>query len=252
MRRVEEKLREYKGKRMIQPKEEKLEETLKRSKEIFYTNIQKKDISYLEFLYQQAGYIQKRWWLFQLIVLLLVWFVAQWNKSDDWIQRSMGVFAPAFVIMLIPELWKNRSSHSMEIEATAFFSLRQIYSARMLLFAMVDSLLLSVFAAVVSFTAQIRVEELLIQFFLPMAVTCCICFGTLCSKYMASEYIAIILSIMWTAIWILVILKDSIYSAISTPVWIGTGCCCVIYMVYVIQRILNHDKDYWEVNMSWN
>ena len=57
----------------------------------------------------------------------------------------MGILAPSFVILILPELWKNRSNGAMEVEGATFFSIKNIYAARMLLFGMVDVCLLSVF-----------------------------------------------------------------------------------------------------------
>ena len=91
----------------------------------------------------------------------------------------MGVAGALFVILLIPELWKNRNCNSMEIEAAAYYSLRQIYAARLLLFGMTDVFLLTVFCLVSSFSLQIAMAELLTQFLFPMVVAACICFGIL-------------------------------------------------------------------------
>ena len=60
--------------------------------------------------------------------------MAEWEAV--YIQRSMGVIASLFVILIIPELWKNRTFQCMEIEASSYYSLRQVYAARMLLFGM--------------------------------------------------------------------------------------------------------------------
>lgn len=58
----------------------------------------------------------------------------------------MGAAAPLFALLILPELWKNQSSHTLEIECTTCYSLRQIYGARIFLFALVDITLLSIFS----------------------------------------------------------------------------------------------------------
>lgn len=252
MKSLEEQLKEYRMKTVITPQENKVEQTVVQSKKVFYEKSQERKSSYFEFLYQQAGYIQKRWWIFQMCILLVLWWVIHSAESNFYVERSMGVLAAVFVIMVIPELWKNRRFSSMEIEGAAFFSLQQIYTARMFLFAIVDVLLLSVFWGIVSFTVEMKVSEMLLQFFLPMVVTCCICFRTLCSRHWSSEYCAVALSILWVAVWALIILKDSIYTAISVPAWIGISCFAVIYLAYAVGRVLKSCGDYWEVNISWN
>lgn len=80
----------------------------------------------------------------------------------------MGVMAAVFAILLIPELWKNRAANAMEVESSTYYSLRQIYAARMLAFGVVDIGLLSVFTVVVSVTTSIQAKEMVIYFFLPL------------------------------------------------------------------------------------
>ena len=54
-------------------------------------------------------------------------------------------------------------------------------------------LLLSVFTLMVMLTGEVFAEEMLIQFFLPYLVTCCICFRVLSSRRIGSEVFALFL-----------------------------------------------------------
>ena len=80
-----------------------------------------------------------------------------------------------------PELWKNRASGSMEIEASAYYSLRRVYAARMLLFGMADHNTGSLLLCRASVTIHVALYDMLTQFLFPMAVTACICFALLSS-----------------------------------------------------------------------
>lgn len=252
MKLLEKQLKEYGKRVIINSDQNHIMQTVICSKEVFYNSLKRQHTSYFEFLYQQAGYIRKRWWIYQILILMLTWIIISETDSSYVIQRSMGVLAPVFVILIVPELWKNRTSSSMEIEGTAFYSLRQIYAARMLLFAFIDVLLLGIFNGMVLITTDIKIDEMLIHFILPLAVTCCICFRTLCSRYLFAEYYAVTLSIFWVAIWTLLVLNESIYSVISMPLWIGMICLAVLYLVYVIRKVLKECENYWEVNITWN
>ena len=53
---------------------------------------------------------------------------------------------------------------AMEVEGATFFSIKNIYAARMLLFGMVDVCLLSVFLITSTFVLQIAFMDILIQF----------------------------------------------------------------------------------------
>ena len=124
-------------------KESSILETIQSSEDAF---IKQEDrlMTYAEFLYQQLRYIGKRWWILQGLVLAILLYLL--NDSEGiYAQRTLGAGASLFVILVIPELWKNRRTSSMEIEGTSFYSLRQIYSARILLLGMADLLLLTLF-----------------------------------------------------------------------------------------------------------
>ena len=97
---------------------------------------------------------------------------------------------------MIPELWKNRSCHCIEIEEPSYYSLRQIYSARMVLFGIVDVFLLTVFCGTMIIGLHMEFTKLLVQFFTAMLVAACICFGTLCNRYITDETVTIILCVL--------------------------------------------------------
>ena len=142
-----------------------------------------------------------------------------YSKSAYYVRRSLSVVAPLFVILILPELWKNRNANSTEIECTTFYSLRLIYATRMTLFAITDLLLITLFTISTAFTAQITLWEMMIHFFLPFNMSCCICFTSFYKSKYVSETCSILLCAVWTSLWILVILNDAVYNTISAPLW---------------------------------
>ena len=159
--------------------------------------------------------------------------------------------APLFAAMLLPELWKNRSGGAVEVECAAFYSLRQIYAARMLLFAIVDFLLLCCFSLTVVLSGRMLVWELMVQFFLPYMVTCCICFRTLYSQAV-SEPFALALCMVWCGVWNLLVLSEKVYKAVSAPVWAAMLGISLAYLGYSVYKGQKNDKEMWEVKPLWN
>ena len=247
---LEEQIRNCKKEMNVAPKEKHIQETIKKSIDMFYAGEQEKRLNDWEFLWVQLRLIQKKWWLFQLLLLLLLWAALPKLRALEHMQRSMGVVATLFVIFMIPELWKSRTCGFMEIEATSYYSLRQIYAARMMLFGMVDVLLITMFCGISSRTMNITLSELLVQFIFPMVVTACICFGILCSKYPFGETTAIIMCLAWSAIWLTVILNDKVYAFLTLPLWITLLGMALIFLAVTVFRILNDCNHYWEVNTS--
>lgn len=246
----EEKLKIYKKAGQIPVKEEAIQRTVQMSKAAFYSSEQDKVMPYHEFLLSQFGIIQKRWWCLQFLILLLFWISFRLSLEMEAVQRSLGVTASLFIILVIPELWKNRDSQSMEIEAASYYSLRQIYAARMTLFGIVDVVLVTLFCGLASATLNLAMAQLLTQFLFPMAVTACICFGVLCSKLHFSEFAAIGMCMIWSVLWWLLILNEAIYMRITMPVWIGLLGIALVFLTFAVYRTLNSCNNYWEVNLN--
>ena len=214
--------------------EEKVMETIAVSKSAFLSGEAEQMVSRGEFLFLQSRLIQKRWWFLQGLLLAFVCLFLCHMETDYLIRRALGLAGPLFVILILPELWKNRNFDAVEVECTTYYTIRSIYAARLTLFAGVDLLLLSAFFAAASMVARITLWEMLIQFILPFNVTCCICFRTLYAKRIRSEALAMLLSILWTGVWAMLIMSNSVYSAISVPIWIAAlaasvlGMCCTL------------------------
>ncbi len=215
---------------------EGMQGALRKSRRAFYENEAEDTLSDAEFLFQQCGYIRKRWWLLQAGILIVLWLLLKETDSHFLARRYMGAAASLLGILVLPEMWKNRSANAVEIESAACYSLRQVYAARIFFFALVDFVLLCGFFLASTLGGVAGMEEVLVQFFLPYIVTCCICFKTLYSRGIESEAFALLLCILWNLIWLLVLLDEKIYDAVSLPAWAAMLATASIYLGYCIWR----------------
>ena len=55
----------------VEIQEEKVQETIRKSKDAFFLSEQKRLLSFHEFIWSQFGLIKYRWWVCQLAVLFL-------------------------------------------------------------------------------------------------------------------------------------------------------------------------------------
>ena len=241
----ENKLEKYRNMLQKDAEEEKLQETVRRSKEAFLLSEQDRLLSFHEFVWGQLALIRKRWWFCQLALLILLWIALVSVEDDAYVQRSMGVAATLFVILVIPEIWKNRACQSMEVELASYYTLRQIYAARMLLFGLADTLLLTLFFGVAVFRLHVPVMELMVEFLLPMTVTACICLRTLCSSRV-NEMTAAALCMLWSALWLFLVLNDRVYMLITVPVWLSLLAAAGVYFGLVLYRMLKTNIYDWE------
>ena len=101
---LEERMKMYKESVQVKSKEEKIQETICKSKNAFFMAEQERTLSYHEFLWTQLRVIQKRWWVLQFMLLVALWIALSSIHDEIYIKRSMGVAAALFVILIIPEL----------------------------------------------------------------------------------------------------------------------------------------------------
>ena len=93
-----------------QPREEAVQAAVQAATLAFHRREAARPLAPLEFLRQQSHFLRKRWWALQGGVLLLLWWVLQSAGTTGEAQRAMGTLAPLFVVLVLPELWKNRAS----------------------------------------------------------------------------------------------------------------------------------------------
>ena len=180
--------------------------------------------SYFEFLYEQLKFIRKRWWALQGGSLLLLWMLlADYGEGAN-ADRVLGALS---VI-------------------SSYYSLRQICSARILMFAAVDLTMITIFFAVSFSTLQISAYRIVIDFLVPFNISCCICFRLLYSKWQEMEYIAVFLSTACIFAWSLIVSTDFIYERISMPVWIGLLLLSFVYLIYCIWKSQCNCEINWE------
>ena len=180
--------------------------------------------SYFEFLHEQFKFIRKRWWALQGGSLLLLWMLlADYGEGAN-ADRVLGALS---VI-------------------SSYYSLRQICSARILMFAAVDLTMITIFFAVSFSTLQISAYRIVIDFLVPFNISCCICFRLLYSKWQELEYIAVFLSTACIFAWSMIVSTDFIYERISMTVWIGLLLLSFIYLIYCIWKSQCNCEINWE------
>lgn len=231
--------------------EERIRETIRRSAEAFYREEAGRKLSYSAFLRLQLKTMKKGWWILQILLLMLLYSVLQDMQTAWASRRCMGAAAVLFVVLIIPDLWKSRTYGLAEVESASYFSLRGIYAARLVLFGIADTLILTVFCGGVYAALGIDAVQLMVQFLLPITVTAAVCFGVLCSRYPFGETMAAALCLMWGALWILLISNDTLYAAFAAPAWIWLFTGAVVFAGTSVYRLLRKDH-YREVAINGN
>lgn len=219
-----------------------------RSQEAFLESEAKKSLSFPEFIYQQIFYVKKIWWALQASLLLVLYLFLITEQAMKVTQRELGIFASLFIILIIPEFWKNRNLAESEIEAASYFSLQKAYAARMILFSIVDIVFLSSFFVVSGITQRMTIQNMIIDFLIPFFVSSCICLQSLCQKGSTSSYQAVFLCLLWTSVWSLIVLRKNVYESISYPLWGVILICVLCFFLLSVKKVIKRAKFAWEVN----
>ena len=95
---------------------------------------------------------------------LWIWLSNYTSDIKD-MMRIMGISATIFVVLIVPEIWKNRRNGAIEIEQASYYTLRQICTARMLMFGVVDLVIIMVFLAITYQTTILSLSDLVVNFF---------------------------------------------------------------------------------------
>ena len=68
---------------------------------------------------------------------------------------------------------------------------------------------------------------------------------------LGAGYAALPLSLVWTAVWVCILLNDPVYQLISRPVWLGMLVLAAVYFCYAIGKLQTHCETLWEGTTSW-
>ncbi len=232
---------------VILPREESIQKTIALCKDSFFRQEQNRLITDLEFLWTQFQHTRKRWWTLQAALLFLACQIIPGMGEHYHRVRSTGVIGCLFVVLMIPELWRNRESGSTQVEASCLYSLRQIYAARITLFGLVDVALLTAFSLSLNRIGFSPVE-VLSQFLLPVTVTACICFSLLCGKIHVSETVSLAACLIFGGIWWLILMNEQLYTMIVPGVWAALFGSSLIFLALTVRRAVQTTNQIWEVD----
>lgn len=234
---------------VLAPQEECIRLAIDACKETYFRKEQDHLLTYWEFLWGQLQYTRKRWWALQAGLLILA-FQAIPNMDDyQYKMRSVGVIGCLFVVLMIPELWRNRETDSTQIEASCLYSLQQVYAARITLFGIADVALLTIFCFTLGHMG-FSLIEVLSQFLLPVTVTACICFSLLCGKSNVSETISLVACLIFGGAWWLILMNDGIYTRIVPSVWAALFAMALMFLTLTVRKTIRTTNQQWEVILT--
>lgn len=218
---------------------EKLAETILLAQKIAASQCAAERLNYFDFMILQMRLIKRQWWVLQGIALFVAWTGLACMGTSWYTQRGMSIVAALFVILAIPELWKNRETKSIEIEEASYYNLRHVYGAKILSFGLVDVVFLSIFAIITINTQEYPVTDFLKQFIFPVMISTILCLVTLSFSRKLTELFTAMLCMAVDAVWIAIAMNDTVYDMISPAIWIAmflAGSVIITILIYNLMR----------------
>lgn len=219
---------------------------VQQSKTSFIRSESRRQLSYTEFLKMQLKFIEKKWWVMQTMLLIVLSILLTFEESTNYIIRELGIVSTLFIVFVIPEFWKNREFNSMEIEDTTFFSLKEIYASRLILFGVVDVVLISLYCLISSYTFNLSLVFLMVHFIFPLCITAIICLLTLSNTRHFGQSIAIFVCIVWSGIWFSIVSNSDIYQMLTLPIWCLLVVLAIISIGILSYKVISSSVNYWE------
>lgn len=190
------------------------------------------ELSYIEFMYEQSRFIQKRWYFLQILLMILLWFLLEGADNKLYLRRLLGIFAPAFVSLALPELWKNRKYYSTEIENSSYYTLSQIYSARAASLSIVDIFILTIFFI----STKLTLKDFILNFIIPLNISSSISLKLLC-KENQSQSSTFILFALFSLIYLMIMSNNKLYETVMILCWPYFLAVSVIYLIYCFKKM---------------
>lgn len=243
---IDKELKEFSKNHSMMADEKMIQKTVSKSFDAFYNSEAKNHLSYKDFFLIQLKLIQKRWWILQMILLAGMWELLFISGASSNVQRGMSIAAALFIVLIIPEMWKNQEANSMEIEAVSYYSLKQIYAVRILAFGLIDILMITIFCFITTRTQAVSMVELLKQLVFPIVVSAAICFAILCSKKRFGKNLAIIFCLLSSAAWTGIVMDENIYTAITPAVWAVLFSAAFMILLASVKALICNCNKCWE------
>ncbi len=101
--------------------DKEISQIVKKAGNVLYEQAEKNMLSYHQFLNIQLKQIQKRWWVLQAFLLIMICFWIHSDRDGYYANRSLGIAGAMFIIFLVPELWKNEKISALRLKCHLIF-----------------------------------------------------------------------------------------------------------------------------------
>lgn len=198
-----------------------------------------------QFILSQIGFIRKRTWIFQIIILGLLclgfYNIGTENSVNFRTFSLMSILAPLLLIISVDEISRIYNKSMLEIEFSTKNSLKKILVTRMLILGITDCIALIIMMIFVGHMMNISILRIIIYTLVPFNLVCIGCMELM--KYFKGKelnYACVIYSAVLMAIFLLARLSDlGIYAQNFISSWILLYVITIVIFALEIKKMWN-------------
>ena len=194
------------------------------------------------FVWRQAGFIRKRMWVLQFVLLAGVLALVGHSEALPLLRRYAlcAAAAPLLLVANVQDLSRVYHQGMVELELATRYSLPRITAARLLVFGLCDGVLLAVVAAVGAAATRTQLWVVLLYCLTPFCGVSALCVALL--RYLRpAAFSRAALGVVGGA-WLVLLLplsafQHSLYAPQHQPLWAGALAVSLAALVWQTHRL---------------
>lgn len=221
------------------------EKTIKTIHELTLTNTDKR-MNSIDFFISQIGFIRKRTWIIQFLVLCTVCiFLFSMSADSNSFYNTLSLISiasPLFVLTNIEELSKVYNSSILEIEFSTKNTLHKIIATRMLVFGVSDLLFMFIILISAKQIIDVDILYIIIYILVPFNLMCTGCMEIINrNKGKHTNYYCMIYGVSLVLLIVtLSSFRNSIYQFEVINQWLIVFLVTSVTLIYEIRKTWRH------------
>ncbi|MCC0679487.1 hypothetical protein IC218_04340 [Clostridioides sp. ES-S-0005-03] len=221
------------------------EKTIKTIHKMTFSNADKR-MNSIDFFISQIGFIRKRTWIIQFLVLCticaLLFNTSRDNNSFYEILSLVSVAVPLFILTNIEEIAKVYNNSVLEIEFSTKNTLHKIIATRMIVFGVSDLLFMCVILLLAKQIIDINTLYIIIYILVPFNLMCIGCLEIINrNRGKSTNYYCMIYGTsLVLLIFMLGTFKNSIYQFESIEQWLIIFLVTSVILIHEIKKTWKH------------
>ncbi|MGL4336432.1 MAG: hypothetical protein ACRCST_06005 [Turicibacter sp.] len=148
-----------------------LQDTIRKARQIVIET-EDSGLTFWEFYFQQFGFIRKKVWLIQFIILLFCGLKLYYDPASVQAISWISSIAPLIFLAGMAELSRTYTYGTMEIELSTPYTLKQLMMSRISILGLIDILSITSLCLIIGANTSLQFYTVFVYICVPFMVTC--------------------------------------------------------------------------------